>query len=73
MFFWKKFLLKYKRSKWCIQTGGKRIIVDSVILKTTVETYNRKRNPHCVLRGKGIIRYEHYKEGGYKKLRAIIE
>jgi len=73
MFFWKHYLRKYKRIKWCIQIKGKQVIVDSVSIRTTVNTYERKRNPHCVLRGKASIRYEYYKENGYKKIKAILE
>lgn len=72
---WKRFLDNYKMVKWRIKLYRKIYIVDAIECNVDTETYTflEKAKPKAAMRGRGIIRFEYYKEDGYKKTKAIIE
>ena len=59
--------------KWRIFTGGEKLIVDDIQVIVPCITHCRKIRPHAVMKGIGILRFEWYKENGFKKIKAIIE
>lgn len=72
-FFWRRVSKKKNGVKWGIRYKAKYLVVDSIHILVPITTHNRKGNPRSVIKGKGVIRFEYYKEDWLKKIRAIIE